>query len=656
MTALLLALTLQVGPGYELVHELADRPVHRIERMEDGRARVVVTRPKGAYAPRAGNRRTIVIPPGETVFDEPIVLASDTELFLSDGAVLRADPASAKFPNRGRKDSLQRPLTWLVATEPGATNVAVRGAGIIDARGTEMFRLGCLASAVVANACDGFTMEGVTVVDGNFWTVTPVRSRHVVLKDVAVCNDVDDLRENDAFDVCECSDVRVTNCLGVSRDDSFSTKTWSGHRGQVAAAWHGKAQPLSDVTFEDCLAWTRCAAYKVGDGIVQPQRNVRFCRSQVYDCRHAVRVSCTYGAAEVSGIVFEDISIRSFTGRGPTCGWLDLCAPSGGLPADVTLRRISVGSTPAVRVAKWRGNRAAAVSLTFDDGLVDHYEIVYPTLEKAGFKGTFWMIGRKVTNHEKEVGSPMMTWDNAREMQAHGHEIANHGWSHVSWNKDHPERFAADMETNDVALVREMGRRSKTFCYPGNGISPEAIEIASKGRVGTRTFQDGLGRRQTPDDFVRMVEKTVERGDWRVFMTHGIVQGFDAWGDAKPFQAMVDRLAAMKDRVWVGTFEAVASYSREREAVKLDERRLPDGAWSVRPKLEGLDTGLFTEPLTLVVPFDLVRGAELKATQAGRNIPAVRTDDGWIVDIDPNGGEVVFSDAAALVERGKDSK
>lgn len=316
---------------------------HSIAKGEDGRVKIVVTRPRAAYSPRKGNSRTIVIPKGVTVLSKPLVLKSGEELFIEDGAVLKADAASEGFPVCGRKDSLERPLTWLVTTEPGATNVAIRGSGVIDAGGTSMFARGMLASSVVPHACDGFVMEGVTIVDGNFWTVTPVRSRNISIRDVAVLNDVDDLRENDAFDICECTDVVVENCLGVSRDDSFSTKTWSGHRGQVAAKWHGGPLPLKRVVFSKCLAWTRCAAFKVGDGVVQPQHDVVFRDSRAFGCRHGVRYSHTCGLAETKGVVFENIHIDSWDNvRGPF-GWLDIAPVENGVPGELTLRNITVG-------------------------------------------------------------------------------------------------------------------------------------------------------------------------------------------------------------------------------------------------------------------------------------------------------------------------
>ena len=39
-----------------------------------------------------------------------------------------------------------------------------------------------------------------------------------------------------------------------------------------------------------------------------------------------------------------------------------------------------------VYVAKYKHDKICAISYTFDDGLAEHYTIVFPELEKRGFK------------------------------------------------------------------------------------------------------------------------------------------------------------------------------------------------------------------------------------------------------------------------------
>ena len=49
-------------------------------------------------------------------------------------------------------------------------------------------------------------------------------------------------------------------------------------------------------------------------------------------------------------------------------------------------------TAPVARIAKFDGDRAAAISYTFDDGLRDQYTLAVPMLNEVGFKGTFFII------------------------------------------------------------------------------------------------------------------------------------------------------------------------------------------------------------------------------------------------------------------------
>ena len=72
------------------------------------------------------------------------------------------------------------------------------------------------------------------------------------------------------------------------------------------------------------------------------------------------------------------------------------------------------------------------VTYTFDDGLADQYTIAYPMFRKAGLPATFFIIGSKVGDplgirSKAERNTPLMTWDQIRDMSTNGMEIASHG-------------------------------------------------------------------------------------------------------------------------------------------------------------------------------------------------------------------------------------
>ena len=42
-----------------------------------------------------------------------------------------------------------------------------------------------------------------------------------------------------------------------------------------------------------------------------------------------------------------------------------------------------------VSIAPYYQGKKAAISFTYDDGLLEHYTLVAPNLEKRGFRGSF---------------------------------------------------------------------------------------------------------------------------------------------------------------------------------------------------------------------------------------------------------------------------
>ena len=89
----------------------------------------------------------------------------------------------------------------------------------------------------------------------------------------------------------------------------------------------------------------------------------------------------------------------------------------------------TLSDDPHVYVAKYKGDRACAISYTFDDGLAEHSTVAAPELEKRGFRGTFWVCGY-YTEQGASAKVPRMTWDELREMSKKGHEVSSHSWAH----------------------------------------------------------------------------------------------------------------------------------------------------------------------------------------------------------------------------------
>lgn len=248
-------------------------------------------------------------------------------------------------------------------------------------------------------------------------------------------------------------------------------------------------------------------------------------------------------------------------------------------------------------ICRFRNDRQAAVSLTFDDGIVDHYTLVAPQLDRLGLKATFWIGGSNI-GHD-DVYAPRLTWDMCREMTAAGHEISNHGWAHRNLTQLSDEEIREEVVRNDDVIEQETGVRPTTFCYPFNAINARAAAIAGQGRVGLRTFQEAQGQansHSTAESLDRWLRGVIRDGSWGVTMTHGIHHGWDQWDDEQVLWSFFDRLAAKQDSVWVDTFAKVSAYITERDSCTIRVTRT-GGRITITPSCR-LDPTLYKETLT----------------------------------------------------------
>lgn len=290
-----------------------------------------------------------------------------------------------------------------------------------------------------------------------------------------------------------------------------------------------------------------------------------------------------------------------------------------------------------VHVAKYKDDKTCAVSYTYDDGLKEHYTLVAPQMEKRGFRGTFWINGISVNpNNEQVKDTGRVSWPELKEMAVNGHEISNHGWSHANLTKINLDEVKLEIGKNDSLILANIGIPSQTFCYPYNARNDEVLAIASEGRVGTRTKQHAVGSRSTSENLEEWISQLIETKDWGVAMIHGINYGYDAFSSSPILWEHFDKVNALEDSIWVGTFREVAAYTKEVEELKIETTK-SGHTITVTPTID-LNKDLFNMPLTMVVEGDKLE--KVKVVQGENELPVKLLPGKAIFDFDPYGGNI----------------
>jgi peptidoglycan/xylan/chitin deacetylase (PgdA/CDA1 family) len=304
-------------------------------------------------------------------------------------------------------------------------------------------------------------------------------------------------------------------------------------------------------------------------------------------------------------------------------------------------------------VTKYRDEKWAAISFTYDDGLLEHYTMVAPELEKRGFRGSFWIIGNMV-GVEKHRNGPRMSWAQVREMSKRGHDMGSHTWSHPKLMLINDiDSLRSEFTRVDSAFAANGIPKPMTVAYPYNGQNAKVRMVAEKGRIGSRVRQVGHGEdssKMTPAKLSAWLRQTISKGEWGITMTHGIKTGYDIWYHPEWLWNFYDEVKAKEDSVWVGTLAEVQAYETERlhTDFKVGEKRdktiitpVQIDAATLDPLHPALSPAIFHEPLTLRIDGDY-RGKTLVAKQAGKSLTVTNKGDHILVNINPFGGKITL--------------
>jgi len=132
------------------------------------------------------------------------------------------------------------------------------------------------------------------------------------------------------------------------------------------------------------------------------------------------------------------------------------------------------------------------VVIQFDDGNEDNYTNAFPVLKKYHFPAMEFLVSDK-------VGTPgFLTWDQAKEMDAHGFKAGAHTRHHVYLPDVSPDAARDEIFGSKKIIEEHLGHTIDYFCYPFGGFTEEVQgvvqEAGFKAAVTTNRGEDRLNR------------------------------------------------------------------------------------------------------------------------------------------------------------------
>lgn len=245
------------------------------------------------------------------------------------------------------------------------------------------------------------------------------------------------------------------------------------------------------------------------------------------------------------------------------------------------LLAITMMATQAV-AGTWPDGKRAAVVLTYDDTLVSQLDIAMPALDAAGLKGTFFLIGSKITPEQ------IVRW---RSAAAEGHELGNHTIRHACPQANYPpakkidtsETYDVDTMLTEIGTMNTMltaidGKLQHSYATPcgqhlAGGVDYLPALRASRLVRYTRAADPSerpldpmnvparfFPSSATGADLIAAVQDAERKGGMIVLGFHGV--GGDYLSvSAQAHAQLLAYLKAHADTIWVAPFSTVMDYA-----------------------------------------------------------------------------------------------
>jgi hypothetical protein len=247
---------------------------------------------------------TVCLPPGDYL-SGTLRLKSRVTFRLENGATLWATAERSEYEmvDAGR---LADGNPYLLVAD-GAEHVVISGAGVIHGQGTAdwnrrrgvpsdrsedffKWRIGVM----LLKNCKHVTIEGITILYSQTWTIHLMHCRCVFVQGVAIHNNYY-RSTTDGIDVDSCRDVHIANCNITAGDDCICLKTFGGN-------------PCENVVVTNCTVESVATGIKLGTGSNGDFRDIHVSNCTVRNSTVGIGLYIKDGGTAERG-TFSDISI-----------------------------------------------------------------------------------------------------------------------------------------------------------------------------------------------------------------------------------------------------------------------------------------------------------------------------------------------------------
>lgn len=153
--------------------------------------------------------------------------------------------------------------------------------------------------------CENILIEGVTIKDSPFWTVHPVFSKNIVMRNLEVYGET---LNDDGIDPDSCEDVLIENCTIRTHDDAISVKA-----GRDQDAWNRMGS--KNIMIRNNRLESGVNAFCIGSEMSGGVSEVFVINNEVSGGKHAVNFKCNLDrGGAVEHVYIDSMQIQNTRG------------------------------------------------------------------------------------------------------------------------------------------------------------------------------------------------------------------------------------------------------------------------------------------------------------------------------------------------------
>ncbi len=266
---------------------------------------------------------------------------------------------------------------------------------------------------------------------------------------------------------------------------------------------------------------------------------------------------------------------------------------------------------PNVIIAKWKGNKKAALNLQFDDSTPGQATLGIHALNKRNIIGTWY-----VNPGREEFNKYLHFWEDTAT--AGGQELANHTMTHSGASNHKQIEYEVGEASRIIWHIRKQKEFESLIAFcTGGGTSWDQEDlkqvltqfhnidrISNAGvKVDAKTILPG----SSSDDMYETIPKIIQDGIWGRLHFHGItnIKGNPPkdFGNGAvmidEFEKFLDKLLQDTDKLWIAGYIQVYKYIKERETAEISMIQIDDRIFQINLK-SNMDGKYYDEPLTVL--------------------------------------------------------